>query len=273
MAPGQTCSARDLERQWCDRLPRQTVGQWCFEDSQCEDGLICDAQQETCVARLAPEAACVLDVQCLSGHCSPETQRCAGFEGLGDSCDTDAECGAGAWCNPLLATALCSASTADEEVVEACSSAGELTCGEEGGTCPKSGRCEARADRGEPCREHAACMVSDFCDSRENPPICVPRPGLQEDCSGGGLCVAGAHCVTERTCEPLAGEGEPCAAASSCAEGLYCHESWAVCLPLGRDLPAGKTCRANEECGSGVCQGNVCVAACIGGLWQAVATK
>ncbi|HWO11198.1 MAG TPA: hypothetical protein VNN80_17005, partial [Polyangiaceae bacterium] len=163
--------------------------------------------------------------ECGARGCSHALQGCLG--GAGDTCGSDADCGAGS-CQPT--------------------SSGESVCC----TAACGGACRRCAPSGSACEnltDDAACGVIDCPDDT----TCRDFPASVS----GNRCVAGRCGSADQVCV-----GTARAVGQACSDNNLCDNSGNCALPK-RGL--GESCGGAAECGSGNCvQGVCCNSACNG---------
>jgi hypothetical protein len=108
----------------------------------------------------------------------------------------------------------------------------------EGATCRNTG-----SNGGLTCIE-SRCEIL---DSMTQEGVCVPLPGVGEDCTSGS-CAPDLECTTEG-CQPL-----PFCERESCGVGTYCSSSG--CVP---EIAPGEECTGARECGfAAACVSGIC---------------
>jgi Cys-rich repeat protein len=180
---------------------------------------------------------CTSDAMCTTGthpgpYCDTATGACT------TACQTDAECGAGDWCNSFGGPGMCEPKLPNGQGVT-------------GQACT-------------PTLGMRACIAG-VCDTTDN--LCGYANG-DGPCggdagSGATVCRSGA-CSTNGTCEPAGG----CNVDADCSAGHWCNEGAHMCeaqLPNGTAVPSDPTHTnpaLNGTCtpaaGTLVCQSGVC---------------
>lgn len=274
------CSGETLPRSCAFlRTGEHATGDACTADEECATGR-CAGTRASCSTRtcsplaVATEACedvwdCALGLSCVGGVCITPKSETA-------SCASDAECGAGLWCNDMDGTGACEA-IPDQEG-EACALHGGVDPCLSGlfcvaGMCVRGRAVGATCDAAEPCAPNARC-VDGFCvpinardaecTTRNDCPgffdcvsgRCVPRPVEGEACNANQACVVGV--CTDGTCHvPAASEQSQCVPATlpfvPVCDG-YCNPAWTPtrCDPR---LVAGSGCVNDGDCASGACVG------------------
>jgi hypothetical protein len=228
----------------------------CSRNEQCAEGHHCDGQRcrpfvesidSTCDGT---RFRCSPHLYCVRGRCYPRPD-------VGEACADDAPCMSQLWCND---ESTCVYLAEGDE----CGRPEQPSC-PDGTVCDSTtSRCLLLVEAYEECATNDQCGPAAYCRAFEG--RCSPRQEPYEPCGSDNRCTMGHYCTTKKICAALAMEGVPCEQDSSCVDGLYCHESWGICLPRQTDLPAGQLCRVDTDCRSGLCENQVCVAGCTGGL-------
>lgn len=119
--------------------PGLGVGDPCVADTECRDGLVCEAASSTCQPSHSKAAGtpCVLSAECLDGlFCAAGVCATAGSGAAGDACTSDADCESGLKCGLVGFGAQCVPEGAGD-VGDACATSvdcfGGLAC--LGGLC------------------------------------------------------------------------------------------------------------------------------------------
>jgi hypothetical protein len=237
------------------------IGEFCFDDTECEAELYCDFESGTCERGADVGEPCAYSdpanpipgtesTRCAAGlSCNPTTGRCVEFCAEGAICVGDIECPEGLLCvlgrcrRPGLPGDPCGR---DEDCIsEACDMA--------------SGICQSRLPTG------ALCNQDIDCDSR----FCNPFTGYCERGSMVGepcLTMSDVECIGG-WCDPLTdpdnpicrdyvGAGELCPQPQACdAEAdLTCISGVCFSLPLAN----GTQCTMSMECESLLCWEGLC---------------
>lgn len=250
----------------------------CVADVEADPGATClltgcDAAAycagSVCRPRLARDAACEGEGQCLAGlFCgkdvgAPEL-RCRPQKEAGAVCFTRAMCAAGQGCLPGGDVSRCGEAVAEGGFCgsdEVC--AGGLVCD------LSAGRCAPPLAEGAACVSSAACAPGLYCweDHPEGarcreegkvgvPPGALCNPALDR-CALGHYCRIGDRSPEVGACALLPGLGEPCEdfsrnLNSACREGVCLG---GVCALL---KAPGEACEARAECLSGACAAGSC---------------
>lgn len=240
------------------------------ESTQCQAGLTCNPQSNTCVEYCSTGFACAADEQCPTGEsCIPVdfedgTHSFCAAQGdtNGDRCDTDRDCGDGFHC----AGETCAS---DRSQGTECEFDGQC---EDGLYCDVggSGECEivlianATCDGDHECNPSTTlgCMTSD--DGRrcrtsllDNGDDCVPGENEGDNWCASGVCEdTSDDGMANPQCHAGASVGDACDASAAtfdalrCAEGSYCLDEECVAK-----VDAGGDC---SEDGSAQCLGGTC---------------
>jgi Cys-rich repeat protein len=151
----------------------------CASNADCGGGEVCDPATAQCVG-------CASDADCSGGVCDTATHTCV-------QCQVDADCQ-----DPALPAC-------DQGTCVGCTS--DAHCPQ--GTCDTTRQvCVPATGRGlcETCTDDAQCCgASDLCVIFLDPNGAEVDRGCGTDCSGGGTCPAGYHCV-----QLSSGRGEQC---------------------------------------------------------------
>lgn len=158
-------------------------------------------------------------------RCQASSRRVCRAPDLGAECDSDADCGAGNFCDVS--------------------------------TCKPAPGLDEACGNGVACAVGLACAFSGKGGPGANPfdGLCRPLPKSGEGCAlaegGPFVCAAGLACV-QGTCGPPPTEGNGCAVgALRCADGLGCKVASpeAICAPR---VAAGSACQLDDTCQAGL---------------------
>jgi Cys-rich repeat protein len=211
---------------------------------------------------------CTNNTDCMTGtHAGPFCDATTGA--CGAACTTDAECGAGKWCeetegvctpqlangtgmptdvdhtNPTLngtcttaaATVVCKSGVCDTKDNECGYGDGEGPCtSSNGATVCQSGVCASGGANGGlcvACASNSECPSGTKCNSTTN--VCV-------------------RCATPSCATTTVDAGPACQTDENCPQGDYCTASGA-CAPT---LPEGASCTRATECQSDQCTLGIC---------------
>lgn len=237
-----------------------TNGSGCESDKECLEGLHC--LNQTCRVLPSPGSACVEGLCAESGFCDgvADAGVCVARKSEGASCTED-QCQPGLVCDPLRAVCVKVLLSSGDlcSLAQVCPQ-GEVCVGvsaNSAGSCAspqaENEHCESNLD----CEAHLACLAAD------GGLTCQRRLMAGASCVTSDACQAGAIC-SNGLCAALPLPGESCAETRECRWGL-CRDvantdGGAICGPL---LSAAQPCTRGEECASGSCVGNTCVARCV----------
>jgi hypothetical protein len=235
------------------------IGEFCFDDSECESELYCDFDTGTCARGADVGEYCEYSdpanpipgtesIRCAAGlSCNPSTNTCVEFCAEGAICVGDIECPEGLLCvlgrcrRPGLPGDPCGRN-------EDCISE----------NCDAAGICQARLPTG------AVCATNDDCDSR----FCNPNTGMCERGSMVGepcltmtdLECIGSWCDTTDPAAPVCrnyvGEMDPCPQPQACDPdaNLICINQVCFSLPLADSVD----CTMDSQCESLLCWEGIC---------------
>lgn len=257
---GLTCRTSSRVGVEGECVPVGQVGDFCFDDTECDPDLYCSQLDGTCKdpgqegepclfaerESLMPDPSTVL-LRCDSLlSCDPVTDTCVAACERGAQCSIDAQC--------------------DEER--------DLTC--------IMGRCDVLREEGLPCGDTDDCVDGLLCASDPEDPtrtLCTRGKAAGEPCSSHVECDTGF-------CDPMAGEcrdkladGElcptgldaqcqsgacdtsfvSCTSDDDCVDSGSCDLTTNRCEPYCAErLPAGAMCAGDSECVSGACIADIC---------------
>lgn len=253
-APGLLCDFFGSTGGVCVETLSQ--GDSCFEDYNCDSGLICDYASGQCSTPAEAGEACAYansenpqpgteTTRCRSGLvCNPVTETCGAPDcNFGDYCnDDDSACPEGLECV---------ASVCDYPAVAGDRCYDDDDCVQ--GVCDfleGASVCRDLVANGDGCGNHEDC-TSGFCDPANAQ--CAAQTAIGGACDpvvpdqqcDGGYC-DGTDCVA------FVAIGEDCTAGPcNYIEGVQCWDD--TCQPY--PLPNGQTCSSPFECESQVCSG------------------
>ena len=237
-----------------------TNGTACENDKECLEGLHC--LNQTCRALPAPGTPCAEGLCAETGYCDGvgDAGICITRKSEGATC-TEEQCASGLVCDPIRAVCVrVQLSSGDLCSLAQVCPQGQVCVGasaNSAGTClaPKmeNEHCETSLD----CESHLACLAADGGFT------CQRRSMAGSSCRTSATCQAGATCLNG-SCVELPGPGQSCADTRECRWGL-CRDvantdGGAICGAL---LSAAQPCTRGEECASGACVANTCVARCV----------
>jgi hypothetical protein len=263
-----TCNATNTAgctgtKPFCDVALANDACVGCNGDDGSGATYACAASTPFCAASGAC-GKCASATDCATGHAGPYCNTTTGV--CSNTCTTDAECGAGKWCNNVTAAGTCQATLPNGTPVTggscATSSAGTRACA--------SGACDAADNACGLANGDGACTAANgatICRSA----VCDPdlKCGYADSdgpCSAANqatVCRSGA-CSTNLTCEPAGG----CNVDGDCSGGNWCSISTHTCaakVANGGTIPTdgphtsptlNGTCSAGAAtltCASGVC--------------------
>lgn len=244
--------------QRCDCLAGATVDACrLFVDAECAG----EVEEPVNAGRRSYDAEaagnCLAGLRSMLRDCSladPEwPEECdrvlAGTLPAGRSCAADDDCLPGLECHSRACTDL-------PDAGQACLAAAYCA---EGLYCGDDEVCHLPQGVGGPCPEgNEACGDDLYCDLRTST-CAAPLPQGEPCRHANAVCAEGLYCaVVAGTCEPLPGVGGDCVESSGqCAEGLFCDDASGTCRER---LADGAACTGDEQCRSGDCAGDVCVA-------------
>jgi hypothetical protein len=227
------------------RLPDNTAGKACDEDSDCGSG--------TCAAEIIGAAAGGALLPAPSGYCSAH-------------CNTAVDCGAGGLCQDELADL----DVSDSQCYAACTDDDDCREGYVCGGLPVLARTCRPAPHADQLEDHVA---GDMCSADADCPggaCSMLRPGIagigELVLPGGyctGNCLEDQHCGEGGVCSPpLNGAAGSCY--QSCGTDADCTREGYRCRPIGGgrrgcnpapdplpDDAAGKACSDDDDCGGG----------------------
>lgn len=189
--------ARDCTRrsqcpaaQICDRNANKCVPDpGCFGDGFCDDGEICDLDNQVCRAQAVEcvpcagammtcegTALCNLDrKECVTGGSEPSCNAGEFCDPLGRcvQCTNNGQCGPGLYCN--LSLGRCDSNTQCANDASECPESANVMCV----VCAAPLICNSRTKRCEAppmeCDNDVDCPGGEFCDLTLDPPICISR--------------------------------------------------------------------------------------------------
>jgi len=199
----------------------------CLGDENCDDGLVCDPNTNTCVEPSPTPTSTATDTAT-----STPTRPTATFTPTRDDgtdtptttptrtpeCDGDEDCDPGSRC-------------VDGQCVP-------LPCDDDA-DCPPASMCEDGQCVPIPCDENRDCPPGSLCDPEDD--ICRPIP-----CDDDSDCPDTAMCGPDGVCVPI-----PCDDDADCPPGSICTED-DICVPL--------PCDENDDCPEpSMCEDGQCV--------------
>jgi uncharacterized repeat protein (TIGR01451 family) len=225
--------------------------------------------------------SCSTDAQCTTGahpgpYCNTTTGACT------TTCQSDAECGAGNWCNNLSGPGMCEAKVANGQGVagQTCTATlGTRACistvcdtrdnlcgyGNGDGPCQSStGPTECRsticATLGPNAGKCEACNTNGDCSGAN--PVCDPTTSTCGKCNGdsgsGATDACGAaspYCTASGSCSACATDGD---CTTGTHAGPYCNTTTGACTTAcQRDAECGAGNWCNNLSAAGVCQPKV----------------
>lgn len=237
-----------------------TNGTACESDKQCLEGLQCLSQQ--CRVLPLPGNPCV-DGQCSEGgFCEggADAGACLARKQEGATCAAD-QCASSLVCDPIRGVCV----KVQLSSGDLCSLAQQCPMGEVclGASASSGGVCHAPHTEGESCESHLDCEGHLACQPVDGGMACLRRAEAGGRCLSSDVCQTGAVC-SGSICTELPLPGDSCAETRACRWGL-CRDlvntdGGAVCGAL---LSAAQPCTRAEECASGACVSNACVARCV----------
>lgn len=240
------------------------IGAACEISAQCAEGLQCIEMQ--CRALPQPGMACLGGACSEAGYCEDvgDGGVCVGRRAEGAPC-VEGQCQVGLVCDPLRSSCVKKQLQSGEDCSLAQTCPAGLTC--LGATDAGAGLCLPPVGEGDACVADRDCEIHLACrdvgDVGDGGLSCQRRASAGTPCTSAQTCQSGAVCSNGQ-CVLLPLPGESCAATRACRWGL-CRElvnsdGGAVCGSL---LSAGQSCARNDECASGSCVMNTCVARCV----------
>jgi hypothetical protein len=218
----------------------------CASTPECAVGATCTAG--ACADR--ESASCTTDADCGNLSRCGRPRACGPRLPEGASCDRDALCAPGLFCDDALGQCA-SLPGVDEPCVRGVLCAAGLGCDELAGSV-----CRAPGGEGSPCLASEAgpsvCAGDLGCLETDAGQVCGPLGGDGARCTVDSRCAVGFGCAFEAEgsfCRPIRGEGETCESDRVCGDGLFCDFDTSTCAAL---RPAGAPCSAGHEC-EGVC--------------------
>ncbi|WP_216673601.1 RCC1 domain-containing protein [Pyxidicoccus fallax] len=252
---------------------RRAANGACTADTDCANGLTCNAGVCATLVKVADGQACTVD-QSVCAHslstCRPATPggatACLPRGGLGAGCGSAEDCRTGLTCEQGMCKPL-------PGVDEACT----IGC-RDGLHCGPADVCVAQRAPGATCQQGDACIdgycaadgtchaysnLGEACGTGVIPPVCRQGACVNGTCVGGQVgdsclerrtaCVAslGLVCGPDFTCIAAPGAGQP-ALEGLCAPGTFRNASNVCELPRA----IGAACTGPAWCASGVCLPN-----------------
>jgi len=216
--------------------PKNTAGDFCLNDGDCEEGFHCDEESSRCEADQVSGGGCQSDSDCTEGLTCREGS-CAEPGGGGTACTGPADCAEGLRCDTASGECVAAGGSG-----EGCTSdddcAGDLTC--------KAGTCQVGSGSGDDCGADGDCADGRYCKDGK----CAPLEGNGAACTESSQCASG-HCDNGLCCDG----GTCCSTIADCdsfAAPATCFDTVA-CQGVRSDaLCEGSTCagvRVDDDSG------------------------
>jgi hypothetical protein len=247
-------------------------GDACFDDSDCNDELVCDFRSGKCVQGGDAGASCsysdperpregtTADRCRRELSCDTVTLKCGGSECAGGSfCIEDAQCPAGATCvrnrcGKLLKAGEPCGQDRDCESASCRFQNGRLSCGSLGPV-------------GSACQDDREC-ASGYCTFTAGVPgqKCTAQLADAADCNSDRECVSGRcrpSAAGGLVCAPAVAPGATCDADDDCSpvKKLFCFQTKCTLAPL----PDGASCNVETDCTSELCFNAKCTPKSVAG--------
>ena len=232
---------------------RCAAGQACGVDSDCDSGLRCPEDTQTCTAISCRDG--VRDGDEVLADCGGGV--CPGCP-VGTACNVGSDCAAGVCEDGVCAVPTCSDATSNQDETGTDCGGGCAGCAT-GGACNTGQDCESRACDVGGCAPGVlrCCQVPSCTDGVSN--------GTESsvDCGNDvcGACLLGRPCTQGAQCESGFCQGGTCLL-HPCADGdrngtetdVDCGGADPVCARCG----LGSSCLSDTDCGAGACLAGVC---------------
>ncbi len=157
----------------CDTDPSNDVCAACTGDNGTATTLPCPGSGAPYCAAAGSCGKCAHDSDCTQGHAGPFCNATSGA--CGNVCFTDAECGAGNWCNDLAGAGACQPETPNGTAVP-------------GGSCGTNDAVGARACASQVCDSNGDS--GDACGYANGDGPCATDAQCRSDLCGAGTCLA-----------------------------------------------------------------------------------